>query len=419
MLLGRDAELGVVEAALAGLGDGRGGFLCFTGDSGLGKSALLGALAERAAERGWPTFGGRATEFERAMPFSVLVDALDDHLAQLEPARLARMGLECADELAAVFPSLAGGGGHFERYQLHRAVSDLLAALGAARPVVLLLDDLQWSDEATLETLAALVRRPPRGRVLLALAHRPSQALDDLAHQLDRQGFPRRTLEPLSGEHAAALIADRVPEPARKALVAQAAGNPFYLEQLARSPAAARQLPAAIAMSIQQQVEQLPAAAQRLLQGVAVAGEPADLRLASVAAGLDYDEALGVLDETLAAGLLREAPAGAAVSFRHPLVRRAVYERAGRGWRIGAHGRVRRALADLGADATLLAHHVEQSATLGDEEAIDLLVAAADRVAGRAPAAAAAWLAAALRLLPEEQGERRSALEEQRGAALL
>jgi predicted ATPase len=71
-------------------------------------------------------------------------------------------------------------------------VSSALDALDAGRPPVLVLDDLHWSDEATLETLAALVRRPPAGRVLVLGAHRPDGALDELAHQLDRACGSRR-----------------------------------------------------------------------------------------------------------------------------------------------------------------------------------------------------------------------------------
>jgi len=434
-LHGRDDELTVIDGCLDALAAGGAGFLLVSGEPGIGKSTLLGALADRAAERGFRVLSGRATEFERGLPFGVLVDALDDHLAELDAERLARMGVERLDELAAVFPALDRAGGASagtvnERYHLHRAVGGLLAGLAASRPLVVVLDDLHWGDEATLDTLAALVRRPPEGRVLLAGGHRADAALDELALQLDRHGHPRLRLRPLADDDAARLLAERVPEREREALVAQAGGNPFYLEQLARSPAATGgggaggvgrdgQVPAAIATSIRQEVERLSPDARLLLQGAAVVGQPADLRLAGVAAGIDYERALGLVDETLAAELLTQADAATSFSFRHPLVRRAVYELSGPGWRIAAHGRLRRALTAIGADVTSIAHHVEHGATLGDDEGIELLVAAADRVVDRAPADAAAWLSAALRLLPEEQSERRAALEERRGAALL
>lgn len=433
-LHGRDDELTVIDGCLDALADGDAGFLLVSGEPGIGKSTLLGALADRAAERGFRVLSGRATEFERGLPFGVLVDALDDHLAELDGERLARMGVERHEELAVVFPALDRAGGASagtvnERYHLHRAVGGLLAGLAASRPLVVVLDDLHWGDEATLDTLAALVRRPPDGRVLVAGGHRSDAALDELAHQLDRHGHPRLRLRPLADGDAARLLAERVPARERDALVAQAGGNPFYLEQLARSPAGVAgrgvggdrdgQVPAAIAASIRQEVERLSPDTRLLLQGAAVVGQPADLQLAGVAAGIGYDTALELVDEALAAELLTPAHAATAFSFRHPLVRRAVYELSGPGWRIAAHGRLRRALTEIGADVTSIAHHVEHGATLGDDEGIELLVAAADRVVDRAPADAAAWLSAALRLLPEEQSERRAGLEERRGAALL
>lgn len=415
LLLGRDKELSGVARALDAIADGRPGFLLISGEPGIGKSALLAEVAEQAAARGYRVLQGHATEFERSMPFGVLVDALEAHLETLDDGRLERMGVARSEELGAIFPALAAGGVATmpERYTLHRALRGLLGALGSARPLVLALDDLQWADEASLEALAALVRRPPAGRVLVVGAHRGDPALDELAHQLDRGGFARLRLAPLSAADAQRLVG-----PGRSDVLAQAGGNPFYLEQLARSPVASG-LPGAIAVSIRQEIEALSESAQALLRGAAVAGEPADLRLAGVAAGLTEDEALRAVDEAQRAELLRPVDAGTAFSFRHPLVRRAVYEAAGPGWRIAAHGRLRQALIDLGADVTLIAHHVQRGAALGDEQGIAILIMAAERVVDRAPSDAAAWLEAALRLLPEEAGARRAELQARRGTALL
>lgn len=419
MLLGRDTELSEIARALDGLDAGNGGFLLLAGEPGIGKSALLDALAEQAAGRGHRVLAGRATEFERLLPFGALVDALDPFLDALDPGRLERMGVTRTDELAAVFPALDGAlDGVPEAYRLHRALRTLLDGIAASRPLVLVLDDLQWTDDGTREALAALVRRPPAGRVLIALAHRPDGALDDLAHQLDRHGHPRLRLGPLGADDAERLVAGRVSGATLRAVLDQARGNPFYLEQLARSPARGP-LPSAVASSIRAEIEQLSAPAQALLRGAAVAGEPADLRLASIAAGLDEPTALEAVDEAQRAELLRPVDGAAAVLFRHPIVRRAAYESAGSGWRINAHARLRTALLELGADVTVVAQHVRHGATLGDEQGIEILVAAAERVAERAPGDAAAWLEAALRLLPEQAGERYAELQARRGTALL
>ena len=110
------------------------------------------------------------------------------------------------------------------------------------------------------------------------------------------------------------------------------------------------------------------------------------------------------LDDLLARDLVRGTDVPRQFRFRHPLVRRAVYAHAGGGWRLAAHGRAAAALAARGASAAAQAHHVEHSARRGDEAAIALLRRAAASAGARAPATAARWLQAAVRLVPEEGG---------------
>src|SRR5689334_14305895 len=128
LLLGRDTELAQIERALDD-----GGLLLVSGEPGIGKSALLGAVAAQAEARGYRVLAGHATEFERLLPFGVLVDALDPYLDALEPGRLARMGVTHTEELASVFPALEGAAdGVPEAYRLHRALRALLDGIAGA-----------------------------------------------------------------------------------------------------------------------------------------------------------------------------------------------------------------------------------------------------------------------------------------------
>ena len=114
---------------------------------------------------------------------------------------------------------------------------------------------------------------------------------------------------------------------------------------------------------------------------------------------------------------MRETGVPRQFTFRHPLVRRAVYEGAGGGWRLAAHARVAAALERRGAAPEQLAHHIEFSAPHGDERAIAVLRAAGDAVRAQTPATAARWYGAALRLVTGPQRElRRSLLEDLAGA---
>ena len=172
--------------------------------------------------------------------------------------------------------------------------------------------------------------------------------------------------------------------------------------------------------AISHELDQLSERARTLARAASVAGDPFEIDVAAAAAGLPESEALGALDELLARGLARATQVPRRFRFRHPLVRRAVYESCGAGWRIGAHARAAAALRDRGASPVERAHHVEAAARPGDEEAIALLGDAARAVAARAPATAARWFEAALRLLPASTPDhgRRFALSEALGASL-
>ena len=126
--------------------------------------------------RGFLVLVGSATEFERDLPFSVWIDALDAYVASQELDLDETWSAELVDELAEIIPSVRrrGDGSRTavadERYRAHRAVRRLLELLAVAQPLVVVLDDLHWGDEASIELLAALLRREADAPVLLALA---------------------------------------------------------------------------------------------------------------------------------------------------------------------------------------------------------------------------------------------------------
>ncbi len=175
-------------------------------------------------------------------------------------------------------------------------------------------------------------------------------------------------------------------------------GNPFYLEQLARASEEGRPLagpasngdreagvPAAVAAALAEELESLSPRARALLDAAAVAGEPFEPDLAAAVAELSQAEGLAALDDLLAVDLVRPTQVPRRFVFRHPLVRNAVYESTRGGWRLAAHGRAAAALATRGAAAGERAHHVEQSAGQGDEDAIGVLIQAGAEAAGRGP----------------------------------
>jgi DNA-binding CsgD family transcriptional regulator/tetratricopeptide (TPR) repeat protein len=415
-IVGRGPQLAVLAEALRRLENRGAAVVAVSGEPGIGKTRLLDELCARADAGGHLVLRGRATEMEQELPFAVVVDAVGDYVASLGTPRLERLIGAQVEELAPVAPQVefaAAGPGRLqdERFRTHRAVRALLEAVAASRCVVLALDDVHWADEASLELIGYLLRRAPRRRVMLIVAFRPAPArpvlVDALAGAVRDSGAVWLPLEPLSRSDAERLLADELPEPARVALFAQSGGNPFYLQELARasttSPAGTRaaDVPRRVALAIDQEVRGLPGDAQRFARAAAVVGDPVALDVALVAAELEEGPALSALDALLDAGVLVASDVPRRYRFRHPLVRRAIYDTTPEGWRLAAHARAARALEEQGGSLTARAHHLERCAQPGDASAIDLLVVAGMTVAPRAPATASAWYAAALRLLPE------------------
>jgi ATP/maltotriose-dependent transcriptional regulator MalT len=421
-LVGRAEELASLEEALDELQRGSPDTVALLGEPGIGKTRLLRELGNRAEQLECVVLSGSASELERDLPFSAFVAALDEYVESLDPGRLSGLDNDVQAELAHVFPSLshlARGrkvGLQHERYRSHRAVRILLEQLAETSSLVLVLDDFHWADSASVELLGALLRRPPAAPVLTALALRPRQLSSLLAAALSRAhragALTRIELGSLSAEETRELLGESVAAADASALYEQSGGNPFYLEQLARSlghgvdriPAAELSLsgvPSAVVASLREELSLLSKAGRLLLEGAAVAGDPFEPELAAAAAATSEAAAIDTLDELLQLDLIRETDVPRRFRFRHPLVRRAVYETTAAAWRLGAHERCAEALAVRGASAMARAHHVERSAREGDLDAVAVLREAGEAAERLAPMSAARWFGGALRLLPE------------------
>jgi predicted ATPase len=365
-LVGRAAELRELDAAVAGLGRAGPAALLLLGEPGIGKSRMLGELAARADTSGCIVLSGSGSELELDLPYSVFVDALDEYVAGLDPRRLESLDDSVRAELARFLPSLSdyGGGGEAplrdERYRTHRAVRELLERLAATKPLVLVLDDVHWADSASIDLLAALLRRPAGATTLLALAARPRQLPERLAGAVERasrtDSLTRLELTALTRNEAGQLLGEAVEPALADTVYEESGGNPFYLEQLARSVdrtggVEARgadvtltgvDVPPAVAAALTEELALLSSDTRRLLEGAAVAGDPFEPELAAAAAAFGEAAAMEALDELLAFDLVRRTDVPRRFRFRHPLVRRAVHETAPGGWLLGGMSAARR-----------------------------------------------------------------------------
>ncbi|MEU6192041.1 AAA family ATPase [Nocardia sp. NPDC047038] len=428
-LVGRSSELLSIGKLLADAQSGAVGAIAVVGEPGIGKTRMLLELSERATAAGFEVLTGRGAELERDVPFGMVIEALDQKFGALSADVTTSMGPEQFSELATVLPSLSGRGGRnisrleIERFEFHRAVRATFGLLVRVRPLVLVLDDVHWADPASVELIGHLLRRGLVPGMVLALAYRTRQAppllLDAVARASRESQLYEFELAPLTIAEAAEALGERVDSRTVRLLHSETGGNPFYLEQLSRTvqrgtlaPVTAEGagedretgIPAAVRATIVRELAGLTDKTLKVLQAGAVASDPFNIDLVTKIS--DFDEGLvsNCLDELVGVDLVRTTTTAGQFRFRHPIVRRVVYDEAMPAWRFGAHKRAARALAMRGAPLIVQAHHVERSASPGDEEAVVTLTAAGQAVVSRAPAAAAGWFKAALELLPESGG---------------
>jgi DNA-binding CsgD family transcriptional regulator len=423
VLIGREYELAELDRGLDRLGAGRPWLMQVIGEPGIGKSRLLQELARRARARGYLVLAGRAAEFEQDLPFAVLRDACNDYLGSIRQRLHASLRAETLTELAAVFPALGGEqpvqqqGLGDDRYRTHYAIRALLEWLAARQPTVVALDDVHWADAASVEVIGHLLRRF-RGPMLgvLAARQRPAQLAAVLDGATRSDYGARIELAPLTAAQAESLMEPGLDASQRAVLYRQSGGNPFYLEQLSRAagpvhgrpglasenPADEWRPPAAVSASIREELSGLSAGTRVIADAAAIAGESFELQLVAAIAEQPEPATLAAFDELLAVDFLRPTDAPQRFRFRHPIVRRIVYDQLPRAWRLGAHARAAAALTAAQAPATEAALHIERSATAGDQNAVAMLIDAARAVAPRAPLTAGRWLRTALRLLPRD-----------------
>jgi DNA-binding CsgD family transcriptional regulator len=410
-LLERESELDAIEAALGVAAEGEGQLLVLEGEAGIGKSALLRAARAAAEESGARVLAARGGELERSFSFGLVL--------QLFETPLHAAAEEERDELlsgaaALARPLFEPGAEHpsaGEDLELLHGLYWLTANLAERTPLVLIVDDLHWSDPSSLRFLTYLAPRLESLPVTVLLALRASGVADGdglLQRLVGHPAAQALRVAPLSPAGVEALVLDRYPgtNPAFSAACARASGgNPHLVREVLAALAAEGQspdtasadavgelAPESVLRSVLDRLARLPFAASALARALAVLGDGAQLRHAAALAELDVAEAAATADQLASVEIL--AP-GEPLTFLHPLLRSAVYADLPPVERGLLHKRAAELLADEAPPERVALHLLAAPAT-GDPRAVSILRAAARRARAAAdPDAAARYLSRA------------------------
>jgi DNA-binding CsgD family transcriptional regulator len=402
VLLGRERECAWLAEMLDDVQNGQSRALVLRGDPGIGKTALLEYATERA--EGFRILRAVGIESESKLAFSGLHQLLLPVLGELDQVP------EAAAEALSRSLALAAPG-EVNPFLAYAAVLQLLAAAAEREPILAVVDDAHWLDPASAEAITFVARRLEAESVALLFAVREGEAT-----RLDTRGIPDLRVEGLSAEAAHELLSGTdggaIAAGVAGRLVDATTGNPLALLEIPRTLSDAQRYgkealddPIAVGESVERaflsRARSLsPEAGEALL--VAAASDTGDLAAIARACG----GSAAPLDEAEVAGLVKAR--GGELSFRHPLVRSAVYSAATAGARREAH----LALAEaFGAeDADRRAWHLAAATVGPDDEVAAALEDAADRARDRGGAGAEARLLERSATLTRDAGLRASRL---------
>ncbi len=406
-LIGRDTEVATLVRLVTEVTAGRGGAVLIEGEPGIGKSSLVRtALAE--AGGGCQVFWGAGDELGQALPLLPLLEALRVRESSPNPRRdmIVRLlrGEVAADRGTDVTAALA------------EQLLALITEQCAMQPTVLVVDDLQWADQATVTLWGRLARSVPDAPLLLVGMMRPVPRREDLlALRRVAAGALRLRLTGLGEAAVATLVTSRVggkPDDKLLRLADGAAGNPLYVIELVDAVARSSSVtvtgagtavltndaaPGSLSAAIADRLGFVSGPVREMLRAAALLGVDFAVPDLAVVLGRGVVDLVPAVDEARAAGVLAES--GSGLGFRHPLIRTALYEEIPVPVRAAWHRDAGRALAEAGAPADRVARQLLRA--LGgpggpvdpmDDWMLAWLARTADLLVGQAPQVAAELL---------------------------
>jgi DNA-binding CsgD family transcriptional regulator/tetratricopeptide (TPR) repeat protein len=366
-LIGRDSELAMLGRLMTEVAGGQGGSVLIEGEPGIGKSALVRAALAQPTDAGCQVFWGAGDELGQALPLLPVLEGLRVREPSENPRRNAIVrllrGELTADRGTDVSAALA------------EQLLALVAEQCAVAPTILVIDDLQWADQASIALWVRLARSVRQMPLLLVGMMRPVPQREDLLALRRTVGEAARLrLTGLTGAAVTRLVAALVggtPDDKLLQLADGAAGNPLYLTELVAALARSSSLtitdtgaaelgsgpaPSSLSAAIADRLGFVSGQVREVLQAAALLGVDFAVPDLATVLGRGVAELVPAVDGARAAGVLAES--GTGLGFRHPLIRAALYDAIPAPMRAAWHRDAARALAAAGAPADRVARQL-------------------------------------------------------------
>ena len=403
ILVGREGYLDALDRALESVASGRGQVILLAGEAGLGKSRLVAEAKRRASLAAEPAFSvmqGHCFDPDGSLPYAPIIDLLRTCIDTHDAAELVEcVGPEAPDilsilpELATLVPGVVPARPlepEQEKRRTMQALSQFFARAAARHPLLVVIEDLHWIDDASLEFFTLLIRRAQTLPMLIMLTYRVDDVRPALARflaELDRGRLSTEwQLQPLTIAEVTSMImaifelSGRPPAEFVRELYSLTEGNPFFLEEVLKSlvtagdiafeggawdrrPLDELRIPRSVHAAVAARTTQLSDDARSVLTLAAVAGRRFDFELLQRLGGHDERTLLLIVKELMAAQLVVEESADH-FAFRHALTQQAIYGDLLARERRSLHGRIaettREEPADLTTSAGPISHPTRQ-----------------------------------------------------------
>ncbi len=405
--VGRGSEFGLLIGLLARLTAGSGHVALVEGEAGIGKSRLMIELARYCAARGLSTLATHCYEIESAMPYQPVIDLVGKALELASKETLQKLPAVSLAEIAALVPAVAerltvpalsADFPEARQARLFGAIVQLFDALSAGRQLVVMVDDIQWADDASAQFLHYFARQAVRRPLLLVCAYRDEAIEAHERHAALVQGLRREAhvrhvpLARLKASDTEALL-ERLDHPQLKLpglaarLQRETDGNPFFLTSMlhaltegeaAAASDGALPLPDALRAAVRARLAHVPPQARPALDIAAVLGRRFDFETLAAVASEPEEALLQAVEILVRRRLLREEADDGCYDFSHDKVREVVYREIGGARRVKLHRVAAEALERRAEDVPgRLAEHYERGHAWS--KALQYALAAAER----------------------------------------